>query len=179
MSIKDNSAFEWAKNHVSIEPNFIYFDEKQNEDEIERLSDTTLGARLIISMLLNASEGNLTKLHALLCVFSGQTLREAGKTIGKSHEYVRLVVESIKGDYPELHGVLTENKYKVETLVPKMTKKWSIINLKSNRTHFCDSLLKWCEEQNIPYHVIRNRIEKKNGFYLDDEGNNFKIRKNY
>lgn len=178
MSIKDNSAFEWAKNHVSYEPNFIYFDEQESEEQ-ERLSDTTLGARLIISMLLNASEGNLTKLHALLSVFSGQTLREAGKTIGKSHEYVRLVVESIKGDYPELHGVLTENKYKVETLVPKMTKKWSIINLNSNRTHFCDSLLKWCEEQNIPYHIIRNRIEKKNGYYLDDEGNNFQIRRNY
>ena len=178
MGIKDNSAFEWAKNHVSYEADFIYFDEKENEDQ-ERLSDTTIGARLIISMLLNASEGNLTKLHALLSVFSGLTLREAGKQIGKSHEYVRLVVESIKEDYPELYGVLTNNKYKVETLVPKMTKKWSIINLNSNRTYFCDSLLKWSEEQNIPYHVIRNRVEKKNGYYLDDEGNNYKITRNY
>jgi hypothetical protein len=166
MSIKDNSAFEWAKNHVSYEPDFIYFDEQENEDH-GRLSDNPLSARLIISMLLSASQNNLL------------TLREAGAQIGKSHEYVRLVVESIKKDFPELYGVLTENKYKVETLVPQLSKKWTIINLNSNRTYFCDSLLKWSEEQNIPYHVIRNRVEKKDGYYSDDEGNKFKIRRNY
>jgi len=175
--MKDNPSFEWAKNHIAYSPDFIFFDE---QDEIqEKMSDTTLGARLIISQLLSASDGNLTKLHALLCIFSGQTLRESGKTIGKSHEFVRLAVESIKTDYPELHGVLTDNRYKVDALIPKHTKKWTIKNLDSNRTEFCDSLLAWCEDKNIQYHIIRNRLEEKDGIYNDENGNNYQIKRNY
>jgi hypothetical protein len=177
MEIPNNPLFEFAKSTVFTSPDFIYFDEV-NERDVVRMSDTEFGARKVISVLLSASEGDIIKLQALMCLFSGMTLREAAKVCNKSHEYVRLVTKSIKRSHPELYEVLINNKYRVECLMPTVSTKWTIVNLNSNRKIYTDNLSSWCKKKKVKNHVIQWRLRKKNGVWEDGE-NKYQIIRNF
>ena len=176
MDIPNNPLFEYAKNTVSTEPDFIYFDEDVEEEV--RMSDTNFGARFVISTLLSASDGDIIKLQALMCLFSGMTLREAAKVCNKSHEFVRLVTNGIKLSHPELWAVLVDNKYRVQCLSPTVATKWTIINLNSNRKVYTDNLSSWCQKKKVKNHVIQWRLRKKDGIWQDGE-NKYQIIRNF
>jgi hypothetical protein len=177
MEVKESPLFEFAKNTVYTTADFIYFDEEDEKEKV-RMSDTIFGARTVISTLLSASKGNLVKLQALMCMFSGMTLREAAKVCCKSHEYIRLVTESIKISHPELYMVLIDNRYSIECLIPVAATKWTVININSNRKVYTNMLSAWCRKKKVAYHVIQDRLRRCEGIWKDGE-NHYQIKRNY
>lgn len=175
----DCPAYEWAKNNVSVDPDIFFDDEPEDTDRVA--SNSLTGARLIISTLIAASDGNMLKLQALMCVFAGMTLREVAEVCGKSHEYVRLQIKSVESTHPELYSVLvdTRYRYKVPSLVPVGAEKWTIRNKASNRTVYSGNLRDWCRDKGYPYHKVRYRVDKADGVYRAEDGLTFTITRNY
>lgn len=175
----ESPAYLHALRQQSVEPD-IYFDDPE-EDEYDRPgADSAAGARIVISMLLQASGGNLVKLQALMCVFAGMTLREAAGQCGKSHEYVRLQIASIEEKCPHLHTVLVDSRhrYKVPALIPMGSRKWTITNKDSNRTVYTDNLRQWCRDKKAVYHKVRYCIDNSCG-NCNLSGTRFTITRNY
>jgi len=164
--MKDNDLYNWSLTQESTEPE-IYFDEKDEADE--KYADSLLGARLVISMLIDASNNNTNKLQALMCIFAGMSLREAGSVCNKSYEYVRLQIESIKDSHKLLYNVLIDKtRYKVTSLIPMgKSKKWKIIDRDLDKTIYTDNLFGFCRDKSLQYSSVQNRIRCANGVYLN------------
>lgn len=160
----DNPAYQYAMTQEATEPD-IFFDESESNER--RLSDTPLGARIVVSQLIEASSGNTTKLQSLMCIFSGLSLREAAKHCDTSHEYVRIQVESIKDDFPALYSVLTDrDRFTVTSIIPiGKNKRWKITNLETKKTSYFDNLFRWCQKNGMSYSKIRHAMRCKDGFF--------------
>lgn len=141
---KDNY-YEWFVNHRTTEPD-IYFDEEEEEEE---LSETQDGARIIITMFVDASQGDPQKLYALMCIFAGMTLREASKICGQSHEWIRQHVKSVEKNYPELYKILVDRKRElVPSLVPqKHYYNWTVTDTETGKSYGINSLKSFVEKK--------------------------------
>ena len=139
---RDSPEYEYALFHQSTEPD-IFFDEVE-KDEPRDVYD----CRLVLTTIIKASNGNLSKLQAIMCLFAGLSLRESADICGKSHEYVRLMALSIKEEHPDLYTVLTNNvRGTVDSLIPVgKSKKWKLTNMETNKTIYVSNLSKYCRD---------------------------------
>lgn len=168
--MKDNQYYENAqlKRNLTkndLNPEWTYFDEEEPiEDETV---DPVSVARVIISTIIQASGGNTVKLQAIMAVFAGMSLRESGEVCGRSHEFVRLQINSLKEPYPELYEVLVDKKrFQVTSLVPiGKSKKWKVENEHTGKSLYLDNLFQYCKDNDLDYHRIIHRIRCNDGKY--------------
>lgn len=142
---------DYKSNTMSVNPDFIYFDEKKEEQQ------EIINSRFVISELIRASGGDIVTLHALMCLWAGMSLREAAKVTNRSHESVRLSLNLIRNTSPELYVILRHNKYLVESLVPHagLRFKWKITT-QENKIIYVNNLHEFCRKYRIDIKKIKN-----------------------
>lgn len=172
--MNDNPAFEYAQSQASTEADHVYFDEDgpTQSEEFRILSIT----RHMISILVEASGGSMSKLQALMCVFAGMSFREAGTVCSRSHEWVRLQVISIKDVYPELYNVLVSPFRSIKSLVPVgCPTKWTVEDTETGGVKHVDDLAKWVRMVNGDKIVRGEYMSVSRNLYMG----RYKITRNY
>lgn len=148
--MQDNLAYQYALSQNYTEPE-IFFDDK---DEL----DKSLGyLRLIFKQFLEASHGDVYRLHVLMSLFAGNSLREVAKSNKKSHEYARIILNSIEKTHPELFKIIKTQKYKVPCITPKFSKiKYLVYDRETHCYTYYKTLGEISRKYEIKYSYIKD-----------------------
>jgi hypothetical protein len=172
----DNNLYEWAKATQSTAPDFIYFDEEEGLEGNKRKTDPIDNLRLIFATFIQASDGNMHVLQAYMGLFSGLSLRECGKLVGKSHEWVRGVAKDIEETNPDLYQIMTrKGRNTVSSIIPVgKYAKWKFTDLETGKVEYISSITAYCEKHDLKYDSVYYSIRRDKDF----EGR-IKITRNY
>jgi len=157
--MSDNSMYEYQLTQKSIGPD-IYFDEK--EELKDNISTAIPYVRLLFSMFIDASKGDMNHLQTIMCLFAGHSLREVSVWNKKSHESNRSVLEGLKKDFPELYEIIKSQRYKIPVINPTCSqKRYELYDKETGKTTYFNSLKKISEKYNICYSYLKKYKKTK------------------